>query len=544
VRISQPLSHTLAPILLILVGLGIATYGVWAMPVPQMYAFIGFGLLFSSGAAGSLWWSRRRRRQMKETRRELGKRREAPWTVRPEWRSDEIRSQPTMNRSFAVLTVVWNVISWGIPAALLTAGELDLSAGGAWLMALFPIIGLGLAAKLGVDWGRKKKYGISTLRLYRMPARLGDKLKASLRTGVRQGEGPADGFKVMVSCYRQSVTYSRDSDGDRKKEIRRDLLWRDETQPRGRPYGDGTKLEVPISLDLPTDLPPSTPLKTDNRIVWEVSTRGSVEGLDFTAEVEIPVFPGETGDGFTNEGEGVEEPASDEASLAARETADSSPGTTRSEPAAKASPERIRTFDAPVTSGIVLDASPGAFALEFRPRWNQSSVWIMAGIGIAMVGGGVLMFAVSVLFGLLFVGAGGLLLYGTVQKLTNRTVLRVADGTIAVTHSGIGMPADVTFPAGDLVDAEVRLQSGNQSSTQYGLFLVASEDAGLDHLKEQAERSKKLISKFGAPSSVTDTLDPGTKQPRVLVAQDLTDKGEAEWLAAEIQEAAGREAAF
>lgn len=545
-RISQPLSHTLAPILLILAGLGIATYGVWTMPVPQMYAFIGFGLLFSSGAAWSLWRSRRRRRQAEETQRELEKRGDAPWTVRPEWRSDEIRSQPTMNRSFAVLTVVWNVISWGIPAALLTAGELDLSAGGAWLMALFPIIGLGLAAKLGVDWGRTKKYGISTLRLHRMPARLGDPLRATLRTGVRQGEGPADGFRVMVSCYRQFVTYSRDSDGDRKKEIRRDLLWRDETQPSGRPYGDGTKLEVPISVDLPTDLPPSTPLKTDNRIVWEVSTRASVKGLDFTAEVEIPVFPSKTPDVPLGDGEGLKKPAGDdaEAPLDARKPAKSSSEIQRDKDAAQSSPERLRTFDAPVTSSIVLDASPGAFALEFRPRWNQSGVWIMGGIGIAMSGGGVLMFAVSVLFGLLFLGAGGLLLYGTVQKLTNRTVVRIADGTIAVTHSGIGMPADVTFPAGDLVDAEVQLQSGTPSSTQYGLFLLASEDAGLDHLKEQAARSKKFISKLGAPSSVTDTLDPGTRQPRVLVSQDLTHKAEAEWLARQIQEAARRERAF
>ena len=451
-----------------------------------------------------------------------------------------------MNRSFAVLTVVWNVISWGIPAVLLAAGELDLSAGGAWLMALFPIIGLGLAVKLGVDWGRKKKYGISTLRLHRMPARLGNTLRATLRTGVRQGEGPADGFKVMVSCYRQFVTYSRDSDGDRTKEIRRDLLWRDETQPSGRPYGDGTKLEVPISVDLPTDHPPSTPLQTDNRIVWEVSTRASVKGLDFTTEVEILVFPSKTPDVPLDDGEGVKKPAGDdaEAPLDARTPVISSPEIQRDKAATQSPPERPRTFDAPVTSSIILDASPGAFALEFRPRWNQSSIWIMGGMGIAMSGGGVLMFAVSVLFGLLFLGAGGLLLYGTLQKLTNRTVVRIADGTIAVTHSGFGMPADVTFPAGDLVDTQVRLQSGNQSGTQYGLFLVASEDAGLDHLKEQAARSKKLISSFGAPSHVTDVLEPGTQQPRVAVSWDLTHKDEAEWLARKIQEAARREGAF
>jgi len=440
----------------------------------------------------------------------------------------------------------WNVVTWGYVGLLLFAGELDMSADGAWLMALFPLIGLGLAAKLGVDWGRKKKYGVSTLHLDPMPARLGQELRATLRTGVRQGEGPPEGFKVMVSCYRQYVKYSRDSDGDRKKEIRRDLLWRDETYPSGRTYGDGTRLEVPISVDLPPDSPPSTPLKTENRIVWEVSTRASVEGLDFTSEVEIPVFPSEEAAAPSERGESMDETAGDgmQATQDAHPPDASSLEPARDNDTVHARPESIRTFDAPVTPGIVLDASPGAFALEFHPRWNQSSVWIMAGFGVAMSVGGVFLFLVSVLFGLLFLGAGGLLLYGTVQKLTNRTVVRVADGQIEVTHSGFGMPADVKFAAENLVDMQVQLQSGNQSGTQYGLFLVASEDAGLDHLKEQAARSKKIISSFGAPPEVTDALEPGTKQPRVPISWDLTHKEEAEWLAAEIQDAAAREAVF
>lgn len=541
-----------------LVGLGGQT--------PPIFIYI-FGAVFSGIGVWTFVSTLRSRRKQAEGQQKLKKHADAPWRARPEWRSPEFVDESTIDKSIILFAIVWNGISWPITYIFLrdVMGADDVETA-AFLVFIFPLIGLGFIGAVVYQWLRARKYGKSRLELDRLPARLGQPVGGLIATGVDAGEGPEEGFKVQLSCFRQYVTYRRDSDGDRTKRIERDVQWRDEAHVRGRPYGDGSKLEVPFSFEVPSDAPASTPLKSETRMLWEVQITADVPGIDYQAAFEIPVFPpdettaDEDGreDGTANEASGAVlrgdgspggDPAEiDRGTTSLPDTEES--GTAREE--SKAEPSQPRDLDtdidAPVTDGIQVDRLAGSgVEIRLTPERTRKQGFILGGIGLVLFVSGFLVFSASILFGLILLGFGGLMLYGGMQNLTNETVVRVAAGQVAVTHTGIGMPEDLTFEAQHLGGARVSVSSHGKDQTTYALHLLVSGGDAQEKAKQQAKSTRKIlrsIGVYGAKTKEMEAIRESLEEPSIRVASDLSHKGEAEWLAHLIEDAAKREAAF
>lgn len=490
----------------------------WERWVPWL-----FGGLFLVSGARSLLGEFRRDREEEDAQRRLDEHRDAPWRVRPEWQTNELTAGAPVSRFLIVFALFWNAVSW--PAAVLlirsefqSAGETPGSVDPAvWAMALFPAVGLVVAARVAYQLFRAWKYGRTRVSLDALPLRLGETGGGRMRVKMRRTALPADGFLMKVSCYRQRVRYERGTDGKRKRRIVRDLLWRDEVRQEGDPAMDGTAVEVPFAFTLPGDMPPSDPLKREERILWEVSGEADVKGIDFRAAVEVPVFPGEAGTGAG----GSEAPG-----LAGAPAGDDVP-----------------PLDRPLSPGIVLVDEPEAFELHFTAARKRKGAILLGVIGTVFLLIGVPLLGASFLVAIVFVLVGGFLVYGSIQQGTNDTVLQVRDGRLSVAHDGVGMPADVDFDVALVEEVKVELGRTSSDNARYAIHIVARKGEGLEALGAQAERAMAIVSKLGAGQDhpVMEAMQDGAGRPRIPVADDFRDKAEAEWLAARIRTAVARE---
>jgi hypothetical protein len=476
--------------------------------------------------------------------RALEEHRDAPWRVRPEWRRNELGTAPALDRSLVSFAIVWNLFSWPL-AFFLIRSERGSGDSAVWLIGLFPLIGMAVLGKVGLDLARMRKFGDTVFALDPMPYRLGRTCRGRIRARVPREVSPEGGFRVKVSCYRQRVRHVRDSDGGRKRRVERDLLWRDETRLRGEFTMDGARVEIPFSFDLPEDAPPSTPLKLDNRIAWEVSADADLPGLDFSARVEVPVFPAEPGSAGLEEG-----PTGRQDHIEGRHdeptpAAGVGEGVSGAVPGDE-SPASPWMFDEPLTPGIRLVDEPDLFELYFTAERKRRSAVILGGLAALLLIGGVPMLPVSGGVGLVMLLMGAFMAFGTIQQATNDTVLRIGDGRVVVDHDGVGMPADVDVPVDGVEEVLVHLGSSTAAeNARYTISLVALAEGGLEHLKEQADRAMGVLTKLGVDEDhpAMDAMREGAERPRVLVADDLADKDEADWLAARIRAALRRELA-
>lgn len=247
--------------------------------VPLLGAVIFFGVLLSFA---SRMWSSEEASEIPD---------EAPWTVRPAWQTREISElEPTLHQ--ILFAVIWNLFSFPFAGVVLYSVVWPLSDPG-WKMVLFtifilvfPVIGLWQAWKVLKKKLQHWRFGHSTLVMDPMPARLGGRLQARLRIPTTRDDLSEEGVSVQLTCYR------RELGGEGK--IRRVEQWSSETQiHRSSVSRRETSVEVPISIDLPSDESPSSPRKHASRTQWELVARGSRPGLDYVATFEVPVFEAE-----------------------------------------------------------------------------------------------------------------------------------------------------------------------------------------------------------------------------------------------------------
>jgi hypothetical protein len=563
-QISRAVS-ILFPLVFVVAGAGImiTTYldGVPGRGFDRYVPFIVGGVFVVVGAI-VLMKAVKGRAETDRMQKAMEKHEDEPWRVRPEWQSNEIVSEARIDRSLLIFTLLWNAISW--PAAFVFLSEVITGDEFEWpilFISLFPMIGIGFFIKVMIEWRRIQKFGRSILTLDSLPGRLGRPIGGAIKTGVSAQRAPEEGFRVTLTCYRQYVRYTRDSDGDRTKRIERDVLWRDEATRTGRAYGDGTRLTVPFAFDVPPDKPSSTPVKSENRDLWEVEIKAAVPGIDYKDAIEVPVFPPDEpmdvpdtpeygadtstygSDHPMREATGDGAPASDSPVPASAQQMKPR------DPAYGATDEmfdKADGFDGTLSDGISLTDAPGQFELHFAPKRQRRAALMLGVIGLAMVVGGGFLFGVSLLFAIICVGLGGLLVYGSIQKFTNDTVLTIRGGMIELTHDGVGMPDEVTFPARHLVETRADVESGEKGNVTYAIFMIASEDAELDTLKKQAASATTVMKAMGVEEDypMKRRMEEGMKRPQVRVAGGFDKKEEADWLAQEIFNAAQREAAF
>ena len=549
-------SLTTAQGLFLLVFFGAGGYGLYAGGVsylegtplasPQVFIPLLAGLLFVVGSGRML---------LKGLRGETDEGpssppEDAPWTVRSAWETNEISEEPA-DGSLAFFAVFWNLIAWPLAGyvfydAVWQAADPEW---GVLFVLLFPAAGLVLGWLAVKQVLHRQKFGVSTLVMETMPGRLGRRLRARLRTGVPPDSVPDDGFHVRLSCYHRYVRVTRDSDGGTDRDVKKDLKWRDETHMRGQSRADGTGTEVPISFEVPADLPPSPPYETEDRMLWELDASAELSGLDYEVSFEIPVFEPED---TAAESDGTPASEAEDVTRGAEEDSEDA-GLQRERDAESqqdpyAQHEVGGDFSEPVSDGIRMEGRPGrGLTFSFAPARAKGMATLLTVLGLGMLVGGVFAFGASFLFGLLLVGFGGLVAYGAWQKWTYASTVAVDDGQIAVTRGPFGKGKPRRFPCSALEDVTVQARGHGGDTTYYTLALTLA-DAVVQGSKGSGAQLAKWMEQVGgkrasdAADQVQDEVETATQSVRV--AGDLTNKPEADWIADRLLEAAEREASF
>jgi len=537
-----PVSRLLIPALFAVVGVGTVVWNLLNAPPQsgwQAYVPHAVGASFVIFGVGAVARELERRKDRRADLQALEEHRDAPWLVRPAWRTRELIATERPNRSLLPLAIFWNVVSWPLAFVILMA-ESGSGDPGVWLVLLFPVVGLGLLAPIILGYLRRRKFARTVVALDRVPMRLGEPCVGVLRITAPPDARPERGVLVKASCYRQRVRYVRDSDGDRSRKIERDLLWRDEKRFEVRAGWGGRAIEVPFAFDLPSDPPASTPLELANRILWELSAEAEVPGLDFRARVEIPVFPPDA----DREAHGHVEPAPDADASGRLEAGSGAEAAGGVAPVSLDEPAVEWAFDEPLSDGIRVIDEPDLFEVHFTAARKRGAAVVLGVLGTVFLLVGALTTPGAVLVGLIFVAAGGLLIFGSFQQGTNDTLLSVEGGRVAVRHDGIGMPEDVEIPVGRVTDVVVHLGGSSSSdNATYSISLLAQPGDGLEHVEEQMENVMNLMSRFGVGDAhpAMDALRDAAEQPKIAVADSFSEKAEADWLASKIREAlAGR----
>lgn len=213
-----------------------------------------------------------------------------PWRVRTEWRKNPIVSGNRINFTELGVAILFLAVTVGLGFFLLSSPFLQGQT--TWIIlgvSLFVLLGLYGLGKALVNQLRNHKFGRTTVLLEPFPGTLGQTLDGSIQTHAWHADVPQRGFQVELSCFEQRLRIS-----DEYAHIEKDLIWRGETTSMGHMDASGTRMTVSFTFDVPSNLPPSTPRKTEERDLWELSIKAQMPGVSYRDTIEIPVFPPET----------------------------------------------------------------------------------------------------------------------------------------------------------------------------------------------------------------------------------------------------------
>ena len=149
-------------------------------------------------------------------------------------------------------------------------------------MLALPVWVLGRAAHATL---RSRKFGSSAFVLSENPCRLGGLLAGRVETPMQ--ERPQDGAELNLSCLK--IT-QRDS-GSRRRSSHVKIVWSSHRAVESHRLGRGPKgITIPVEFEIPADGAPTGRIDVERRHVWRLTTAARLQGVDYRAEFEPPVF--------------------------------------------------------------------------------------------------------------------------------------------------------------------------------------------------------------------------------------------------------------
>ena len=236
---------------------------------------------------------------------------------------------------------------------MLTSGELGREPA-AYLVLLFPLIGLFLAATAVYQLARWCKYGTSVFELAEVPGVIGGNLGGLILTKVNIR--PEDGFTLTLRNIHEWTSGS-----GKNRTTHRETLWESEQvlNQEALPE-DFTRSALPVLFFIPYTCKPTERLGSGSQHYWELTATAKTPGLDYKATFRVPVFI----------------------------TPESDPDA-RPPKADEAAPGGARPAPLPALSAIPgLTVRPdlsGGEVLEFRPLRNVFTLLIPLFIGLGML---------------------------------------------------------------------------------------------------------------------------------------------------------------
>lgn len=210
----------------------------------------------------------------------------APWLARKDWAERRVRDERYKLAGCMVRGGLFLFVgSCGFAWVFLKDGGADNLP-----VLLFPTF---VAALVGAAlYGRRhqEKFGTPILELESVPVVPGGMLAGYVRSTADLA--PPEGFVIRLRCL-----HKRETGSGKNKRTDTTTLWEQEmTLPAAAERPDG--LALPVAFALPPDARETDERNSANKVVWELSVKATLPGVDFSAVFDIPVFePGGRRDG-------------------------------------------------------------------------------------------------------------------------------------------------------------------------------------------------------------------------------------------------------
>ncbi len=448
-----------------------------------MFGGAGFGLL----AAATIGYGRvKREEQLKQAIPDK------PWKWRDDWAAGRIRSSEGGLRWFVTIFAVgWNVLCWPVFLTVWT-GEKDHGGPPTLLLALFPLVGIGVGLWAIYLWLRRLRWGASEFEMAAVPGVLGGPL-----AGVIHAPGgivPHEHFVLRLACNK-TTKGSRGGDSSSSTET----LWDTETSIfRDLVTDQGNRTLIPVKFLVPYELPPS-----GDDVKWLLEAKAETTGVDYFASFEIPVFH------TSASSQKVDEETSAAQSLEG------------------AAPETLAATVARL-GGVLEEELTTSRTILFPMARNRGLASFTA--LFALVWGGVCygLFVsdaprvfpwVASLFGLL-------LLYAAISSCFGSTRLMYNPQSVAYAHRLFGLGRWRDLPRSRIQSIAVDLSGTTAGGKAYRKIVAGTTDAGDVTLVNEAGRSQeaeRLAEDMRNVLGLTESRSDGSSSRMALEAELPTD---------------------
>lgn len=243
-------------------------------------ALVG-GILLLAAVAYALF-AHRKVREFAEDERLRVAHPDEPWLWRREWRGAHIEAEEGKNLVVIwLLAAIWNGLSLPGVVHFIQHPPRDKAA---YLIFLFPLVGIGLLATAGYQTLRRAKYGRIRFLPTSLPGVIGGHLGGVIVVPSRifsNGE-----VRLVLGCIKQVVRGSGKS-----RQMVETVLWEaDDSVPTEKLSSGYGRTEVPVLFAIPPGYPATALDNHSDRTIWRLTATAETPGIDFSARFHPPVF--------------------------------------------------------------------------------------------------------------------------------------------------------------------------------------------------------------------------------------------------------------
>ena len=248
--------------------------------VKQIVLGLSMALIFVGAGIGLIVWSRISAALTARHNQTMLQNPGKPWLWRDDWAQGyaraEWKSTATMMTIIGVAFLLFSVPMLMNFVSLRRVHPLQIAA-----VALFPLTGVLLIAQSLMAYLRSRKFREVRLTLPAVPSTLGGKFQG--RVDAQFVFPSAATVDLKLSCVHSYVSGS----GDNRSRWEQ-ILWQDLKTVIAS--NDGQASYIPIEFNIPYDAKETDTRNADDQILWKLTTKSKMPGLDFSAVFMLPVF--------------------------------------------------------------------------------------------------------------------------------------------------------------------------------------------------------------------------------------------------------------
>ncbi len=240
------------------------------------------GLMFTTVGVGLIIASSKARKLADQKAARVAAAPGQPWLWREDWASRRVEDRNRYaSMGLWIFALLWNLIALPVSIAFVSQG-IHSEQKAAWLILLFPLIGLGLLAGAIHASMRAHRFGRSVLELVAVPASIGREIAGRIR--VPHAFEATEGVTLTLTCSRVVVRRN-----GKNTSTTTTILWQDEQQIPGVGR-DSDSATIPFVISIPADALATDESDSRNKVVWQLEASAALPGVDYDASFEVPVF--------------------------------------------------------------------------------------------------------------------------------------------------------------------------------------------------------------------------------------------------------------